>query len=289
MKYLYFLFYCFRTNFKFFFECTEVKAHLLATNKLFFWAGILYMEIKNYAQAMTCFEKTHAYSHLILVYQKLGLYSKAIELADQKKYYKKGAALCEKINNPKKAAYFYAYFKPLYAAKLYKNEKHFYEAGQCYLSAHQLLSALECFKKCEDPQKKQDGLKQLEEFGTVLYLSKYYEEALNLFIKLKDYYSALECAKQLRIKVLVDKIYILISHAEAENQNYILAAKSIEPYDKNKALHYYYLAQSKSEALRLLLDLEHYEKAFNLCLYHNDLHSAYQLATAFDIPITYST
>ncbi len=244
------------------------------------------MELKYYPQAAECFEKTKAHSHLILVYQKLGLYSKAIEIADQRKYYKKGALLCEKIKNVKKAAYFYAYFKPLYAARLYKGEGFYYEAGQCYLKVYQLFSALECFKSCEDPIKKNDGLKQLEEFAAVLFFTKHYEDAFKLFVKLGDYYSALECAKKLKIDHLIQQIHLLIGSSEAENKNYVLAAKYLEPYDRSKALLYYYLGQAKSDAMRLLIAENNYEKAFNLCIHHNDLDSAYKLATTYNIPLT---
>lgn len=242
--------------------------------------------MKNYTQAADCFEKTSAYTHLIVTYQKLGLYSKAIELADERKYYKKGALLCEKINNTKKAAYFYTYFKPLYAARLYKNEHFFYEAGQCYLKIFQLSSALECFNLCTDASEKFRGLKQLEEFATVLYLTKNYEDAFKLFVKLRDYYSALECAKKLNIEMLIGQMHLLISSFEAENKNYILAAKFIEPYDKNKAFLYYYLGQAKDEAIRLLIEQSNYEKAFNLCIYHNDLDFAYNLAKTYHIPLS---
>ncbi|WP_069998155.1 hypothetical protein [Cellulosilyticum sp. I15G10I2] len=286
MSYLFFLIYCIKTKFRFFLWSNEKKAIILEKYKLYFWAGIFYKELKNYSKAADCFELAHAYPHLILVYQKLGLYSKAIELADQKKYYKKGALLCEKIKNVKKAAYFYAYFKPLYAARLYKNEQFFYEAGQCYLNAHQYSSALECFSYCKDSSKKNEGLRQLEEFSTVLYFTKHYEDAFKLFVKLRDYYSALECAKKLKIDTLIRQMHLLISSFEAENKNYILAAKYIEPYDKNKALLYYYLGQAKSEAIRVLLELNNYEKAFNLCIHHNDLDLAYKLATAYHIPLT---
>jgi hypothetical protein len=220
------------------------------------------------------------------VYQKLGLYSKAIEIADQKKYYKLGALICEKINNMKKAAYFYSYFKPLYAARLYKKENFFYEAGECYLKAYQLSSALECFKTCEIPSKKNEGLKQLEEFAIVLYFTKCYEDAFKLFIKLSDYYSALECAKKLKSDSLIQQTCLLISSLEAENKNYIVAAKFTEPYDKNKALTYYYLGQAKEDAIRVLLEQKNYEKAFNLCIYYNDLDSAYELANTYNISLT---
>ncbi len=285
MNYLFFLIYCIKTKFKFFLFPIAKKAIILEKNKLYFWAGILYKEIKDYSHAAHCFETAGSYPHLIQVYQKLGLYSKAIELADQKKYYKKGALICEKIANVKKAAYFYAYFKPLYAARLYKNEQFFYEAGQCYLKVHQLSSALECFNNCSNTSLKNKGIKQLEEFATVLYLTKYYEDAFKLFVKLHDYYSALECAKKLKLEVLIRQMHLLISSFEAENKNYLLAGKFIEPYDKNKALIYYYHGETKSEAVRVLIELASYEKAFNLCIHHNDLDLAYKLATTYHIPL----
>ncbi|MDF2877807.1 MAG: hypothetical protein K0S30_903 [Clostridia bacterium] len=284
--YFIFLIRCIQQKFKFFIWPLHKKAIFLEKNKLYFWAGILYMELKDYNNAAVCFEAAHAYLHLILVYQKLGLYSKAIELADEKKYYKKGALLCEKIQNYKKAAYFYAYFKPLYAARLYKNEHFFYEAAQCYLKVYQLSSALECFNNCQLPAQKEEGLKQLEEFAVVLYFTKHFEDAFKLFIKLGDYYSALECCKKLKLEVLTEQTYLLIAHAEAENKNYVLAAKYIEPFDKNKALIYYYLGQAKADAIRLLLEQKSYEKAFNLCIHHEDLDLAYKLANTYNIPIT---
>jgi tetratricopeptide (TPR) repeat protein len=275
-----------KNKFRFFLLPLDKKASILEKNKLYFLAGILYMELKNYLKAAECFNITHSYRHLILVYQKLGLYSKAIEIADQKKYYKIGAAICEKINNVKKAAYFYSYFKPLYAARLYKNEHFFYEAGECYLKIYQLSSAIECFKNCEDLSKRSEGLKQLEEFAAVLYFTKHYDDAFKLFIKLGDYYSALECAKKLKESILIRQMSLLIGNTEAQNKNYLVAAKFTEPYDKKKALLYYYLGQAKTDAIRLLVEQSNYEKAFNLCIHHNDLDLAYTLANTYNIPLT---
>ena len=244
------------------------------------------MELKNYSKAAECFNITHSYRHLILIYQKSGLYSKAIEIADQRKYYKTGAILCEKIHNAKKAAYFYAYFKPIYAARLYKNEHFFYEAGECYLKAYQTSRALECFKRCEIPCKKKEGLKQLEEFATVLYFTKQYEDAFKLFVKLGDYYSALTCAKKLKEDLFIEQMHLLIGAFEAQNKNYLIAAKFTEPYDKKKALVYYYLGEATSDAIRLLVEENHYERAFNLCIHHNELDLAYKLANTYNIPLT---
>lgn len=285
MTYLFFFIKCLKNKCRFFFLPLKQKATVLEKNRLYFFAGILYLELKDYSRAAFCFEITHSYYHLIFAYQKLGLYSKAIEIADRQKYYKKGASLCEKINNPKKAAYFYAYFRPLYAAKLYKTESFFYEAGQCYLKINQYSSALECFKNCSVPDKKAEGLNQIEEIAIVLYFTRQYEEAFKLFIRLKDYYSALECAKKLKTEPLIKQVHFLISQAEAKNQNYYTAARFIEPYDKHKALIYYYLCNAVQEAIRLLVEEKSYDKAFNLCIQRNDLALAYKLANTYHLPL----
>ena len=93
LRYLRFLWKCSQNKFQFFSYSPLQKAIFLAENNLSFFAGIYYLDSKEYAEAAICFEKAKAYKHLIITYQKLGYYSKAISLADQKKYYERGAAI----------------------------------------------------------------------------------------------------------------------------------------------------------------------------------------------------
>lgn len=258
------------------------KLGALLQNKILFLAGIYYLDQKDYIEAEIYFKKTGAYRHLISVYQKQGLYSKAITLAEEKKYYKQGASLCMHIHNYKKAASFYSHFKPLQAAKLYKKNHFFYEAGICYLKAYHVLSAIDCFKACKDPHKRQSGLKQVEEFALVLYFSKDYDTALKIFLHLDDYYSALDCAVQMKEDTLITVIRLLIASDEAEKNDYILAAQCVENFVPDKAIYYYALGHAYSDVIRLLVEEGEYHKAINVCLLQNDLSTAYEIAAEFE-------
>lgn len=267
----YFIFFlrCIRNKFKFFKLPDEKKALYLEKYQLYFEAGLLHMKTKNYTRAANCFKHCLAYRHCMKAYEKLGSYSSAIEIADEHGYYEDGATLCENIGNIRKAAYFYAYFKPLYAARLYKNEKLYYETGTCYMKAYDFFSALEYFYKCQDLEQQGLGLKQIEDTAITLFLTGEYETAFKLFLKLKDYYSAVDCAKKLNYPGLVESMYRLIACTEASLGNFDIAAKYIEPYDAEKALLYYYLASNATEAVRLLVDHKEYEKALNICELHH--------------------
>lgn len=174
------------------------KARLLQKYKLFFEAGRLYTKLGCYEQALSCFKHCQAYRHTMYIYSKLGLYSHAIEIAQNCGYYKEGAKLCTKIHNLKKAAYFYRYFNPLQAAKLYKRQGFFFEAGQCYLDLHHFTAALETFNLCQDSQHRQKGRRQVEEIAITLYFVKAYQEASELFLKLGDLDSAELCLQKLK-------------------------------------------------------------------------------------------
>ncbi|ADZ83518.1 hypothetical protein [Cellulosilyticum lentocellum] len=84
LRYIRFLWKCSQTRFQFFSYPSLQKAKFLAENNLSFLAGIYYLDSKEYTEAASCFEKAGAYKHLIIAYQKQGLYGRAITLADQK-------------------------------------------------------------------------------------------------------------------------------------------------------------------------------------------------------------
>lgn len=282
LRYIRFLWKCSQVKFKFFSYPSLQKAKFLAENNLSFLAGIYYLDSKDYAEAATCFEKAKAYKHLIIAYQKQGLYGRAITLADQKKYYERGAAICLHIHNYQKAAYFYSYFNPLEAAKLYKQEHLYYEAGYAYLQAYNGIKAIDCFKCCKDKLQRTKGLKEVAEFALVLYFTKQYEEAFELFIKLNDYYAALECAKKLKSEILIHSTSLLIGMDEAEKKHYTFAAQCVEPYDVNLAIYYYSLDRAYEDMIRLLLSLGDYEKALHICLLEDDLNRAYEIASTYN-------
>lgn len=282
LRYIRFLWKCSQVRFQFFSYPSLQKARFLAENNLSFLAGIYYLDSKEYTEASTCFEKAKAYKHLIITYQKLGLYNKAIALADQKKYYERGAAICLHIHDYQRAAYFYSYFNPLEAAKLYKQEGLYYEAGYAYLQAYNGVKAIECFKCCKSMLHKKQGLKEVSEFALVLYFTKQYEEAFELFIKLNDYYAALECAKKLKANALIHSTSLLIGMEEAEKKHYAFAAQCVEPYDSQLAFYYYSLDHAYEEMIRLLLAHGDYEKALHICLLENDLNRAYEIASTYN-------
>ncbi|PHV71821.1 hypothetical protein CS063_04495 [Sporanaerobium hydrogeniformans] len=285
MPYLSFGLYCLRTGFRFFKYRPHQQARILEKKKLYFLAGCLYMRLENYIQAASCFKAAKAYRQLVQAYEALGLYSKAIEVAEKLKDYRLGAQLCERIGNHKKAAYFFSYFKPLYSAKLYKLEGYYYEAGLSYLKAYQFISAIECFHACSSLAERAQGLRQIEEIAVVLYFSHSYEESFRIFFKLKDYFSALECAKKLREKKLIESTQLLLAYQEEQMGHYLLAGKYYEPFNPPKALTCYYLGHHIHEALHLLIEQGAYAKAVNLCIQHNELAAAYELINTYKIPL----
>jgi hypothetical protein len=177
------------------------QALILKNFHLYFEAGKKYLALKEYEQASLCFSLCHAYRHLMYTYVKMGLYSKAIEIAEEKQYYKIGAKLCLKIHNIKKAAFFYSYFRPIYAAKLYKKEGFFYEAAQSYLKAYAFESALSCYLLCDENQKK-EGIRQIEEIAITLYFVKAYQDAFTLFTALGDEASAKLCKNNISYSLI---------------------------------------------------------------------------------------
>ncbi|MBU3804101.1 MAG: hypothetical protein H9872_05010 [Candidatus Cellulosilyticum pullistercoris] len=240
------------------------------------------MDAKEYMDASLSFEKTKAYKHLIIAYEKQGLYSKALSLADEKRYYELGAKICLHINDLKQAAYFYSYFDPVHAAKLYRNLYCYYEAGYCYLSNLDPLNAIDMFRRCSDKTQRVHGLKEVSDYALVLYFSEAYESAFRIFLALDDYYSALECAQRMKEDKLIASCRLLIGYEEAEKCHYHFAAQCIEPFAPKKALIYYAKAGNYKEQVRLLLATNDYKKAIQVCLLHNDLNEAYQIASSYD-------
>ena len=265
---------------------TFEKAQLLEAHAFYFLAGIFYMDIKAYKDAARCLEKTKAYKHLIIVYQKQGLYSKALELAETHHYYDLGARLCLQIHNTKKAASFYAYEKPLKAARLYEKDHFYYEAGLCYLRAYEPIKAFENFNACSNIQNKLKGIKQIEEFATLLYFTKQYEDAFKVFLALDDYYSALNCAKKLDEPILIDSVTALLAASEAENMNYLLAGKCAEQVAPERALIYYAKEHSYYDMIRLFVAHHEYDKAINVCMLYNEPELAYEIAQTYHSNLT---
>lgn len=237
------------------------------------------MDAKEYADASACFEKTKAYKHLIVAYERQGLYSKALSVADKRHYYELGAKICLRANDLKQAAYFYSYFDPSHAAKLYRNLYCFYEAGFCYLTLYDALGAIDMFRRCTDKQEREHGLRQVSDYALVLYFNKSYATAFRIFLALDDYYSALECAQKMKEDKLVVSCRLLIGNREADDQHYHFAAQCVEPYAPQKAICYYAKAGDYKSQVRLLLECEDYEKAVHVCMLHNDLNKAYQIAS----------
>ncbi|MEG0151759.1 MAG: hypothetical protein RR618_00510 [Cellulosilyticaceae bacterium] len=211
LKYIRFIFWLFYRRFVFFKYPVRRQASVLEKKKLYLEAGIKYYRIKNYDKALHCFKTCAAHRQLIKTYEKLGLISEALQIADHHKYYKEGALLSEKIGNYLKAAYFYSYFNPLHAAKLYKKECHFFEAGLCYLQKFQFVYAIDCFYKCPNPLHRAHGFRQVEDIATVLYFQKSYADSFKLFLRIKDYRSALECAKKLEDPTLIQNTAALLN------------------------------------------------------------------------------
>lgn len=220
LKYIRFIFWLFYKRFVFFKYPIRRQASVLEKKKLYFEAGIKYYRIKNYDRALHCFKICSAHKQLIKTYEKLGLISEALQIADHHHYYKEGALLSERTGNPLKAAYFYSYFKPLYAAKLYKKEYRFFEAGLCYLQKFQFVYAIDCFYKCPNPLHRAHGFKQVEDIATVLYFQKNYADSFKLFIRIKDYRSALECAKKLGDASLIQNTTQLLASQEIYASNH---------------------------------------------------------------------
>ena len=281
LKYIHFLVKCSKNQFHFFNYTPLKKAQVLAHHNLSFLAGLYYLDLKEYKEAAHCFEKCNAHKHLMVTYQKQGLYSKAIEIAEHKHYYKSGAKMCMHIHNIKKAAFFYAYFSPSYAAKLYRNEGFFYEAAFCYLKAYEPLSAIDCYKAIKDSKKQQEVFKVISEFALVLYFTKQYEDAFKLFIAMDDYYSALVCAETMKEPQLVASTRLLIACKEANQGRFDFAAQCIEAYLPHKACFYYACSGNTKNLIRLLIETEDYDKAINVCLSDNNLNLAYEIASKY--------
>jgi hypothetical protein len=173
------------------------QAIILKRFCLYFEAGKKYLSIQLYEEAAQCFLHANAHRHLMYTYVKLGLHSKALEIAENKHYYKQGAKICMSIGNVKKAASFYHHFNPLHAAKLYKKEGYFYEAAKSYLAHYDFELALGCFRLCRDEKQRKTGIRQIEEIAITLYFVKAYKEAYALFMALGDYPSAKLCEEAL--------------------------------------------------------------------------------------------
>lgn len=271
-----------QTKLSFFSSTPFEKAQILSEKHLSFWAGLNYMDCHEYYSACEAFEKSKAYKHLIIACAKQGYYEKAIKLADEKKYYKLGSKVALHYNDLKQAAYFYSYFDPSHAAKLYRDLRYYYEAGFAFLAANDPLDAIDMFRRCNKQWQKEKGFQQVSEYALVLYLQKSYETAFKLFMALDDYYSALECARALDEDKLIEGCYLLIGHAEAEKKDFIFAAKCVEPYNTTLAAYYYALGGSYNEQVRILLEEGDYNKAHKVCLLHNNLNQAYEIASIYN-------
>lgn len=240
------------------------------------------MDCKEYADASLSFEKAKAYKHLVVAYAKQGNYGKALELADEKGFYELGAKLALHIQDLRQAAYFYSFFEPAHAAKLYRDLSCYYEAGYCYLTLYDALNAIDMFRRCHDKVQRTRGLKEVSDYGLVQFFTKNYATAFRIFIALDDFYSALECAIKMKEEQLISSCRILIGYEEASKQNYHFAAQCLEPYAPSKALCFYAKAGDYDNQVRLLLKAGDYKKAIQVCLLHNNLNKAYEIASIHD-------
>lgn len=245
-------------------------------------AGLYYMNLKEYKDASLAFEKVKAYKHLLIAYAKQGCYSKALDIADEKHFYELGAKIALHIQDLRQAAYFYSFFNPNHAAKLYRDLSCYYEAGYCYLTLYDALNAIDMFRRCKDKAKRTRGLKEVSEYAMVLYYSKDYPLAFRIFMTLDDFYSALECAQKMKEDTLISACKILIAYQEANKNHYQFAAQCLEHYAPHKALCFYAKAGDYDAQIRLLLELEEYEKAIQVCLIHSKLNEAYEIASIYN-------
>ncbi|MBQ1274753.1 MAG: hypothetical protein U0L26_14160 [Cellulosilyticum sp.] len=240
------------------------------------------MDCKEYADASSCFEKTKAYKHLVIAYAKQGSYGKALELADEKGLYELGAKIALHIQDLRQAAYFYSFFEPSRAAKLYRDLACYYEAGYCYLTLYDALSAIDMFRRCRNKAQRLRGFKEVSDYALVLYFTKDYSSAFRIFIALDDFYSALECAIKLKENELISSCKLLIGYDEANKHHYHFAAQCLESFTPQRALCFYAKAGDYEAQINLLLQLGEYEKAIQVCILHNNLNKAYEIASIYN-------
>lgn len=251
-------------------------------DKHLFWKGLNYMDCKEYQDACYAFEKSRAYKHLVIAYAKVGYFQKALALAQQKKYYRLGAKIALHCHDLDQAAYFYTYFDQARAGKIYRELGQYYKAGYAFLSCDDPLDAIDMFRQCPKPWQKDAGYAQVKEYALVLYFKKSYEMAFKLFIALDDYYAALECAKVLDEPQLIEDCTLLIGLSEAEKGEFLFAAQCIEPYEPWRATYFYALGGHYKDQIRLLLQQKKYQEALKVCLLHQNLNTAYQIASTYD-------
>ncbi|MEG1829418.1 MAG: hypothetical protein RR309_08350, partial [Cellulosilyticaceae bacterium] len=75
----------------------------------------------------------------------------------------------------------------------------------------QFVYAIDCFYKCPNPLHRAHGFRQVEDIATVLYFQKSYADSFKLFLRIKDYRSALECAKKLEDPTLIQNTAALLN------------------------------------------------------------------------------
>lgn len=240
------------------------------------------MDCKEYTDASICFEKAKAYKHLAISYAKQGCYGKALDLADEKGFYELGAKIALHIQDFRQAAYFYSFFEPAHAAKLYRDLGCYYEAGYCYLTLYDALNAIDMFRRCRDKVQRTRGLKEVSDYALVLYFHKDYMTAFRIFIALDDFYSALECASKLKENELISSCKLLIGYEEASKHHYHFAAECLESFAPEKALCFYAKAGDYDAQVRLLLEAGDYQKAIQVCFLHNNLNKAYEIASIYN-------
>lgn len=274
LGYLLFIIRLITSRFKYFKRSPRGKAHFLKSCGLYFEAGRTYMKHGYYHDALECFCHCKAYRHLLTCYDKLGQYKEALTLAQTHHLHKEGAKLCMRRGDLKKAAHFYCYFDVEQALQLYQQCDAFYEQGLCYLLTYRFALAFDCFQKCQDHLKRQKGYRHLEEVAVVYYLTKHYDESMHLFIKLKDYYSALQCAKKTKDHGSITTLRHLIARQAFSAGNYKEAAFAIAPINLSLAKLYNHLATSHHDAITLAL----YKKNYFLALHMSFLHNDYTLA-----------
>ncbi|OON99785.1 MAG: hypothetical protein ATN35_10875 [Epulopiscium sp. Nele67-Bin004] len=221
MDYFKFMFW-FNLNRKNFYSLPKIgQAHMLHKYKHYNKAGDIYMELQEYDLAIHSFLDSKQYDKIVHIYEEMGRVSNALEIAEQYKLYKLGAEICMKHENLVKAAYFYGFFDPLQAARLYKKSGRLYEAGLCYLNANKYATALTCFSKCENILQKNQGLCYLEEIAIVLYFKRQYEKAYEIFVGLNYFESALICAYALDHDLLIGETADLIDNYTSKDDIFL--------------------------------------------------------------------
>ncbi|MBM7685321.1 MAG: hypothetical protein PWP07_2531 [Epulopiscium sp.] len=237
-----------------------------------------YMLLDNYEKVIDLSRRLQDYKQVFIYQVKNNQIYEAMQTAEIYELYELGAPLCEKEGEFIKAAHMYSYFNPIKAASLYKQERIWDKAANCYIKAMQWLRAIECIEHISSEELKKKYYKKIEQIGEELSSKGNYEEAIKLFTRINSLEKALNLSEQIKDENTSKILYEQLARQALDQNDIQQAAYYYEKLDTSKAFSLYIKIQDIDNAARLLINQEKWEETVYLYLKNENEDKAIKIA-----------